>query len=102
MGGDSTTVFFLLIVIVIIVLLGSRKRSRRIPTHAKRMALGRFFEEHYRHPDNRKKPLTLKDYEFDHIIPFSRGGTNDPDNIRVIPQKENRRKGARMPSIWER
>jgi CRISPR/Cas system Type II protein with McrA/HNH and RuvC-like nuclease domain len=44
----------------------------------------------------------MRDYEFDHYVPFSKGGSSDPDNIRIIPKKENRKKGAKMPSFFDR
>ncbi|WP_369826057.1 HNH endonuclease [Kitasatospora sp. MBT66] len=42
-------------------------------------------------PDN---PLTG-----DHIIPVSRGGTNEPRNIRVLCRTCNSRRGNRMTRL---
>lgn len=33
--------------------------------------------------------------EIDHKVPISRGGTNDPKNLRIVKRKTNRRKGAK-------
>ena len=98
---NHDTAWFLLIVFFFIILLASRKRSRHIPTRSKRIAWAEFVKEYYNNPENRNKPLRKKDYEFDHFHPFSKGGTSEPENIRVIPKRENRRKGAKMPSFWD-
>jgi 5-methylcytosine-specific restriction endonuclease McrA len=34
-------------------------------------------------------------YEVDHIIPICKGGLHHPDNLQVITQKENRKKGGK-------
>lgn len=40
-------------------------------------------------------------HNVDHIVPIALGGAHHPDNMRVIPEAENRRKGARPPHPWE-
>lgn len=37
------------------------------------------------------------DLELDHIVPFSRGGACDLDNIQILCSDCNKRKGARDP-----
>ena len=37
------------------------------------------------------------EYHVDHRIPLKHGGKHHPDNLWVIPAKENLRKGAKMP-----
>ena len=33
--------------------------------------------------------------EVDHKVPLSKGGSNKPDNLRVVSQSTNRKKGAK-------
>jgi len=35
--------------------------------------------------------------EIDHIVPISKGGTNNPKNLRIVKRKTNRRKKDKMP-----
>lgn len=39
----------------------------------------------------------LKKYHIDHFIPISKGGTNDPGNLRIACPKCNLSKGAKHP-----
>lgn len=36
-------------------------------------------------------------HEIDHVIPFSKGGSNTADNLRVISRRKNRAKGRKSP-----
>lgn len=96
----ALVVFFVLV--VILLANKGRSRSRHIPTAVKRQALGKFYDRYYSDPNTRDKRLRKKDYEFDHHVPFSKGGSHAAANIEVISKKKNRKKGAKMPSFWDR
>ena len=36
-------------------------------------------------------------HEIDHVVPFSQGGNETEDNLRVMERKRNRSKGAKAP-----
>lgn len=40
---------------------------------------------------------STENLEIDHIIPLSRGGTNDPDNLQILCKTCNRKKWAHVP-----
>lgn len=44
-------------------------------------------------------PVRDDEVEFDHIIPFSKGGRSTVDNLRLIHKKCNRKKSASLKSI---
>ncbi|WP_243997837.1 HNH endonuclease [Methylobacterium sp. E-005] len=39
-------------------------------------------------------------FEIDHVVPYSRGGENEPNNLCVACKPCNRSKGARTPEEW--
>ena len=45
------------------------------------------------------KPVPDNQVEFDHIIPFSKGGRSTIENIRLIHKKCNRKKGSSLNKI---
>jgi 5-methylcytosine-specific restriction endonuclease McrA len=68
------------------------RRTRHIPKSVKRAVIKRDLEgEQY---DPRK-------HHIDHRWPFSRGGSNTVDNLRVIAKEKNLKKGARLPRMRE-
>jgi len=45
------------------------------------------------------KPVSDNQAEFDHIIPFFKGGCSTVENLRLIHKKCNRRKGSSLKKI---
>jgi|SRR5215218_815703 len=68
--------------------LETRPRSRYIPNDVKAEAMRR-------DGGRCRKCGSTKELHFDHIIPYSRGGTNDVGNIQVLCGRCNRRKSNR-------
>jgi hypothetical protein len=77
------------------------KRRRYISARVKRKVIANYERKTGRKYNSRQMDL-------DHVWPFSKGGSNTVDNLRVISRVENRRKGARKPRLkdwlkrWER
>lgn len=44
---------------------------------------------------------THDDYHVDHLVPLKRGGTHDPENLRISCPTCNMSKGAKLLSEWE-
>lgn len=65
------------------------KRSRYIPARERRAAKAR-------HELTGEK-YNSKKHHFHHDVPFSRGGSNTEDNLRVISKGENLKRGAKSP-----
>jgi hypothetical protein len=70
-----------------------RPRSRHTPVHVKRVARAKFELETGQKFDPKK-------HEYDHDVPFSRGGSHTVDNVRVVEKKMNRSKGN-APPWWD-
>jgi hypothetical protein len=66
------------------------RRKRYIPRSERRKTIARFEYKTGRKYDRRT-------HELDHVIPFSKGGSNTADNLRVSDRASNRAKGARSP-----
>jgi len=99
---NQTAGGILLFFLILIIGTGYRKRSRYIRARDKRLTEARHALEWDRNPETRDKPYRRKQFEIDHRVPYSRGGSNKAHNLKLIPKKENRRKGAKMPSLWDR
>lgn len=41
-------------------------------------------------------------YHVDHIVPLSRGGSDDPDNLVITCEQCNKSKGNRLPHEWSK
>jgi HNH endonuclease len=95
--GDGFVIFMIFMLAAVFLLVSRRRnrRSRYIPVKSKRLAQAKLFQKHYSDSNTVNKPLRLRDYEYDHKHPFSRGGSADPENIELITRKENRRKGKK-------
>lgn len=80
---------------VALILFGkwqSRKRSRYISKSVKRAVIAR---------DLKGEEYDPAKHHIDHVWPFSKGGSNTSDNLRVITKDKNLKKGARRPRIGE-
>jgi hypothetical protein len=66
------------------------RRSRYIPKSERRKAIAR-----YESATSRKFNPHFQ--EIDHVIPFSKGGSNTADNLKVVGRRANRSKGAKSP-----
>lgn len=49
-----------------------------------------------------KVGVNRKKYHVDHIVPLSRGGSNDPTNLQILCVECNLRKSAKDPIEWAR
>lgn len=68
----------------------NQKRSRYIPKATRRAVIAR---------DLKGEKFNPEKHHIDHIWPFSKGGSNTADNLRVIARKRNLRKGAKRPRM---
>jgi hypothetical protein len=66
------------------------KRSRHIPAQVRRRVISK-------HVRKTGESYDRKEHHFDHIVPFSKGGSHTADNLRVLSKKKNLRKGAKLP-----
>lgn len=101
---DANTAAVLIIaVLIFMAVLRKPKRSRYIPKKSRDLADAKFKQEFYANPENKGKRLPRRKHlEYDHYEPFADGGTHEPENIRLIAKRENRRKGRNNPKPAER
>jgi len=74
------------------VLVRPPERSRRIPPYVRRAVVARALTGTSFDPEI---------HHIDHIVPFSRGGDNSIQNLRVVPKAYNLRRGAKMPGLLD-
>lgn len=67
-----------------------RGRAQYVPRSERRKAIARF-----EYKTGRK--YNPRVHDLDHVVPFSKGGSNTADNLRVSERGRNRAKGARSP-----
>lgn len=72
------------------ILIRPPSNSRRIPAKVRREVIAR---------DLKGEPFDPNVHDIDHIVPFSKGGDHTVENLRVVHRSENRRRGAKMPTL---
>jgi hypothetical protein len=77
---------------LLLILLRLRRRSRYIPRSTRRAVIAR---------DLKGEKFDASRHHIDHVWPFSRGGSNTMDNLRVIGKAQNLRKRAKRPRLWD-
>jgi hypothetical protein len=90
-GINQNTALILTLIFSVLLVEIKPKRRRYIPVRTRRRAIARFELE-------TGQKFNSKKHELDHGVPFSKGGNNTDDNIKVISKQKNRAKGAR--SEW--
>jgi hypothetical protein len=68
------------------------RRTRHISKSVKRAVISR---------DLKGETYDSTRHHIDHVWPFSKGGSNTADNLRVIPKERNLKKGAKRPRMRE-
>lgn len=66
------------------------RRSRYIPRRIRRAVIAR---------DLKGERFDPAKHEVDHIVPYSKGGDHSERNLRVVPKKQNRQRGSKMPRL---
>ena len=82
-----------LIAIVAALILGNKFRPRHSRRYIRRRDRRRAIAEFERHGER----YDSKKHEIDHVVPYSRGGGNTIDNLKVIAKAKNRAKSDRPP-----
>jgi hypothetical protein len=67
-----------------------KPRGRHVPAAVKRKAKAKYELK-------TGKKFNPRTHEYDHDVPFSKGGSHTADNIRVIEKRTNRSKSATSP-----
>ena len=89
-GALPATAELLAVIAGVIVFAILPRRSRHIPAEVRRQVIKR---------DLKGKRVKPGEYHVDHTWPHALGGSNTVDNLRVIPKKENLKKGKKAPTL---
>jgi hypothetical protein len=92
MRGDYAFFISIFLPLMVFYRRASVKRSRHIRKSVKRAVITR---------DLKGEEFDPTKHHIDHVWPFSKGGSNTPDNLRVIPKEKNLKKGAKRPRMRE-
>jgi hypothetical protein len=65
-------------------------RNRVLPRHIRKAVIKR---------DLKGGDFDATIHHIDHIVPYSKGGDHSMSNLRVLPKKENLKRGAKMPKM---
>lgn len=87
---NTAIIFIFIIDFLFIMLLPKQKRIRYISAETKKKLIENF---------ERKtgKTYNSREYEIHHIIPYSKGGNNTIDNLKLIPKHKNRAINNKSP-----
>lgn len=75
---------------IVFAKLQGKKRSRYIRKATRRAVIAR---------DLKGEKFDPEKHHIDHVWPFSKGGSNSADNLRIIEKKKNLQKGAKRPRM---
>ena len=77
----------------------ARKRQKSLQGVFTQADILRLYETQHKRCAGCAKPLR-GNYEIDHVIPVSKGGSNSPENLELLCRACNRRKHSMMPEEW--
>jgi hypothetical protein len=87
---NTTIIFIFIIDFLFIIFLPKQKRTRYIPAKTKKKLIENFER-------TTGKTYNSKKYEIHHIIPYSKGGNNTIDNLKIILKHKNRAISNKSP-----
>ena len=96
LGSILVAVIVLIIILPIVLLFRKILPKRRLQREGQRAGIPREVQEEVYKRDEGKCVYcgSKKSLEFDHIIPFAKGGSNTTKNIQLLCQKCNRQKSS--------
>ena len=87
MTNDQPFALFAGFVVALAFMFVAPRRSRHIPRAVRKRVIARWESE-----TGRK--FNPREWEIDHVIPFSQGGSSTEDNLRVVRRRQNRNSRA--------